>query len=136
MTDAENKNSFGRSYERKVKIVFSCIAAVVLTALYFVLSDLTVRVAPDPRAPQSPQTTPNNQVLRGVAQGIVTAIVERDGSNYARVEYPMPDINMNCFFHEDAGLHGYAPYYFVGQKVEVTYDPSAADSCGTSKIGP
>ncbi len=134
------ENFVGHTYERNVRIVFVCVAAAVLIGLYFAVSSLTVRVLPDPRGiddtlPEYIQPLPDAQSGNGKAQGIITAIVERDGRNYARVEYYMPSVNMNCFFYEDIGAIGGTLYYRAGQKVQVTYDPSAGDSCGTSVIG-
>lgn len=98
-------------------------------------------VLANPRNPYDLPVAPHekNPKLRFIT-GRVTAIAPRhdimsNGSArknlYARTEFYVPEQNKNCYFHQYMGLQA---TYQVGDTVQVQYDPSARDFCGTARI--
>lgn len=75
------------------------------------------------------------------ATGTVTSIVTRAGIEtaglqkrvFARVEYHLPEKDMNCFFHQELHEKENVAYTRRGLNVDVRYDSAAHDACGTSE---
>lgn len=66
--------------------------------------------------------------------GRVTAIVDgqqgMQSALYARIEYYMPEVHANCFFHAPVAFG----MYRAGDNVRVEYNADAPDMCGSSQI--
>lgn len=142
-----DQDRWRRNYESRVRFAVFLVVLLVLGCLGLFLKEAAFFPTyglPEISLPAAdPSVNPYRQpaLAAATASGVVTAIVPRvdkmpDGSLqknfYARTEYYLAKYDGNCYFHHFLGPD--APRYAVGDHVTVSYQPFAADVCGSSII--